>query len=103
MGDGTSGGRLYSGTITHHWRLGMGKIRTTLQSIHFEDAGGGDGTQIANVEWKIVTQGGVAFTIPMQFDIKSGEDEKVVAYARAALHHLSRHLAEETKEWAQPD
>lgn len=81
----------------------MARIRTTLQRISFEDAGAGDGMQIATADWQIATQGGVVFTIPMQFDVKPGEEEKVVAYARAALHHLSRHLAEQTKEWAQPD
>lgn len=81
----------------------MDSITTTLQSITFEDAGQSDGSQTANALWKIATRGGVVFTIPMQFDVKPGEEEKVVAYARAALHHLSRHLAEQTKAWAQPD
>ena len=81
------------------------KIRTNIETIEFSDAGLGvdDGTRTVKVVWNVSTVGGVAFKVPMHFDLAPGKEDKLIAYARAALHHLSHNLAEQTKDWAEPE
>lgn len=73
-----------------------------LESITFANEKRGDRTErIARVLWRIATPGGDhEFTIPMAFLVNDAvPEEAMVANAKAALHALTRDLAEQTKPW----
>jgi len=80
----------------------MAKAKMEIDTINFVDAGRGDETRTANIVWRIATAGGVTFTVPISFDLDPGKEHLLIPYARAAIHHLLRHLVEQTVEWAEP-